>query len=139
MLVCVLPRLCVQCVCFLCLRGPPSPGQRVQAVGRAQVNNLHSRLHYPLNRASLETTGELIHTQPETGNLSKEPASMTTWMCPCRTHQHDCELKQRGKEAVACSRAEPRGTLQLLEHEANSCSAPHTNVLPLSLDFKTPV
>lgn len=118
----------MQCLCFLCLCGPPFPGQRVQTAGRPQLNDLHPRLHCSLNRASLEATRELILTQPETGNLSKEQTSMTAWTRPCCMHQLDCELKHRGREAVACSRAEPRGTLRFSEHEADSCSAACTNI-----------
>lgn len=117
------------------------PGQRVQTAGCAQVNDLHPRLHYSLNCASLETTCKLILTQQATGNLSKGQTSMSTWMCPCCTHQLDCECKHWGREALACSRAEWRGMLQLLEHEAYSCSAACTNItvcyLLLRLCFKT--
>lgn len=136
-----MPRLRVQCLCFLCLHGPPSPGQMVQTMRHVQVNNLHPRLHHPLNCASPKAASELIHVQPEHGNLTKQQTSLTTWTCPCCTHQPDCELRHRGREAVACSRAEPRGTLQLSEHEAGSCSPACTNIamcyLLLRLNFKT--
>lgn len=103
----------------------------------------HPRLHYSLNCASLETTHELTLVQPETGNLSKEQTSMMTWLSPCCTHQLDCELRHRGREDIACSRAEPRGTLWLLEHESDSCCTACTNIamccLLLRVDFKPTV
>lgn len=101
------------------------PGQRVQTAGCTRVNDLHPQTSLFLE---LYQSGDSRgFREPETGHLSKDQTNITRWMHPCCTHQLDCELKQREREAVACTRAEPRGTLWLLEHEGDSCSAACTN------------
>lgn len=51
----------------------------------------HPKLHCPLDCASLGMTCELIHTQPETGNLSKE---QTAWQRSQAQREGSCSLQQ---------------------------------------------
>lgn len=133
--------LCAQCLCFLCEL--LFPGQRVQTAGCTQVNELHPQtLQFP----ELFQSGDLWVYGASDWRLEQRPNKHNKVDAPCCTHQLDWELQQRGREAAACSRAEPRGILWLLEHEAGSCSAACTStavcylnsgyILRLQINFK---
>lgn len=117
------------------------PGQRVQTAGCTQVNVLHPQTSLFLE---LYQSGDSCGImEPETGHLSKDQTSITMWMHPCCTHQLDCELKQRGREDVACSRAEPcaswsmRLILALLPAQIQLCAtSTQTTILDYRLTLK---
>lgn len=100
------------------------------------------RLHYSLNHTSLETRVDLWSQGLGTWAQIKQDNSVDAPLL----HSSAPLGTQAEREAVACSRAEPRGTLWLLEHEADSCSAAWTStavcylnlghILRLQINFK---